>query len=110
MIDELLEYIEDILAVGHMGVIIRMAEICARLKVKQKALVTKLLESFHCDGREEKKSSVPLLVSLTTYDVFYGVKDKQLDSDGTEKEEVHVLIHLFIKEVILSYQELHVGG
>ena len=88
MVVELLEYVEDILAMGHMGVITRIAETCARFKTKQKAFVASLLESFHCNGKQERKQAVPLVLSLTTYEVYHGVPDRRVQSDESRNKEV----------------------
>jgi len=86
MIAELLPYLEDLLALGHMGVVVRMAEVAVRFVTKQKKMLKALLRAFHCEGKVERSSAVVLISSLTTYEIFYGTKpepdEKEKDNEG----------------------------
>ena len=84
MIAELLPYLEDLLALGHMGVVVRMAELAVRFVIKQKKILKALLKAFHCEGKDEQSSSVPLISSLTTYEIFYGTKLDEKEKDEGE--------------------------
>lgn len=84
MISELLPYLEDLLALGHMGVVVRMAELAVRFVIKQKKMLKALLQAFHCEGKDEQTSSVPLISSLTTYEIFYGTKADEKEKDEEE--------------------------
>lgn len=83
MITELLPHLENLLALGHMGVAVRMAEVAVRFVIKQKTMLKALLQAFHCEGKDEQSSAVVLLSSLTTYDIFYGTMP---DGKGESEE------------------------
>lgn len=81
---ELCGFIEDMLAVNHLGVVTRLAEACHRLGCNQEKLLRCLKGAFHCLEPVERQTKVaPLLISLTTYDVYYNTAD----SDDTKAEE-----------------------
>lgn len=72
LFDELLEGVEAILAAGHMGVIVQMAESCAESGEKQDELMRCLLSAFHCaEPGSRHTSCLPLFLSLLTYEVYY---------------------------------------
>ncbi|KAK7945388.1 hypothetical protein WMY93_001116 [Mugilogobius chulae] len=72
LFDELLEGVEAILAAGHMGVIVQMAESCAENGERQDELMRCLLSAFHCDEPGSRHTScLPLFLSLLTYEVYY---------------------------------------
>ena len=78
---ELLPYLEDILALGHMGVVVRIAELAIRFSVKQRKILKGILRAFHCKEKDqETNSSVVLILSLTTYEVFFGTKTEENES------------------------------
>ena len=80
-IAELLPYLEDLLALGHMGVVVRMVETAVRFGIKQKKILKALLQAFHCEGKDEQSSAVVLMTSLTTYDIFFGTKPNENGDD-----------------------------
>ncbi|XP_068427260.1 nucleolar protein 9 [Clinocottus analis] len=72
LFDELIQGIEPILAAGHMGVIVQLAESCAESKEKQEDLIQCLLRAFHCaEPGSRHVSCLPLFMSLLTYEVYY---------------------------------------
>lgn len=71
LVCELLELMEDILALGHVGVIIRTVELCSRLQIQQGPVTQAILSAFHCAGEKESKSVTALVTSLTTHDIFF---------------------------------------
>ncbi|XP_067461132.1 nucleolar protein 9 [Thunnus thynnus] len=72
LFDELLQGVEAILAAGHMGVIVQMAESCAESGEKQDDLMQCLLHAFHCaEPGSRHTSCLPLFMSLLTYEVYY---------------------------------------
>ena len=77
MIAELLPYMEDFLANGHVGVVVRMAETVARFQIKQKKFLKALLNAFHCEEKTKRSSAVVLISSLTTYEVFFGSRPEE---------------------------------
>ena len=89
MIAELLPYLEDLLALGHMGVVVRMAEVAVRFVIKQKKILRALLRAFHCEGKVKRSSAVVLISSLTTHEIFYGTKPEpdEKEKDNEEKSD-----------------------
>ncbi|XP_068558045.1 nucleolar protein 9 isoform X2 [Cebidichthys violaceus] len=72
LFDELIQGIEAILAAGHMGVIVQLAESCAVGGEKQEELIQCLLRAFHCaEPGSRHVSCLPLFMSLLTYEVYY---------------------------------------
>ncbi|KAM9322424.1 nucleolar protein 9 [Pholidichthys leucotaenia] len=70
--DELVEGLEAILAAGHMGVIVQLAEGCAESKEKQGEIMRCLLDAFHCaEPGSRHAACLPLFMSLLTYEVYY---------------------------------------
>lgn len=87
MIAELLPYLEDLLALGHMGVVVRMAEVTVRFVIKQKKMLKGLLQAFRCEGKDQQSSAVVLISSLTTYEIFYGTKPEPDESEKDNEEK-----------------------
>ncbi|XP_029309505.1 nucleolar protein 9 [Cottoperca gobio] len=72
LFDELIQGLEPILAAGHMGVIVQLAESCAESEEKQEDLIQCLLRAFHCaEPGTRHVSCLPLFMSLITYEVYY---------------------------------------
>ncbi|XP_059199762.1 nucleolar protein 9 [Centropristis striata] len=72
LFDELIQGVEAILAAGHMGVIVQLAESCAESGEKQEQLMQSLLAAFHCaEPGSRHVSCLPLFMSLITYEVYY---------------------------------------
>ncbi|KAM6990202.1 nucleolar protein 9 [Tautogolabrus adspersus] len=72
LFDELIQGVEAILASGHMGVIVQLAQSCAESEEKQEDLMQSLLSAFHCaEPGSRHVSCLPLFMSLLTYDVYY---------------------------------------
>ncbi|XP_026229360.1 nucleolar protein 9 [Anabas testudineus] len=72
LFDELVQGVEAILAAGHMGVIVSLAESCAESEEKQDELIQCLLRAFHCaEPGSRHVSCLPLFMSLLTYEVYY---------------------------------------
>lgn len=72
LFDELVEGAEAILAAGHMGVIVQMAESCGESGERQDELMHCLLSAFHCaEPGSRHTSCLPLFLSLLTYEVYY---------------------------------------
>ncbi|XP_068196989.1 nucleolar protein 9 [Antennarius striatus] len=70
--DELVEGVEAILAAGHMGVIVQLAESCAASGERQAELMQCLLQAFHCaEPGSRHVCCLPLFLSLLTYEVYY---------------------------------------
>ncbi|XP_026168368.1 nucleolar protein 9 [Mastacembelus armatus] len=72
LFDELIKGVEAILATGHMGVIVQLAESCAESEEKQNELMQCLLHAFHCaEPGSRHVNCLPLFLSLLTYEVYY---------------------------------------
>ncbi|XP_023260383.1 nucleolar protein 9 [Seriola lalandi dorsalis] len=72
LFDELVQGVEAILAAGHMGVIVQLAESCAESEERQDELMQCLLRAFHCaEPGSRHVSCLPLFMSLLTYEVYY---------------------------------------
>ncbi|XP_023150111.2 nucleolar protein 9 [Amphiprion ocellaris] len=72
LFDELVQGVEAILAAGHMGVIVQLAESCAESEEKQNEMVQCLLCAFHCaEPGSRHVNCLPLFMSLLTYEVYY---------------------------------------
>ncbi|XP_076018513.1 nucleolar protein 9 [Genypterus blacodes] len=72
LFDQLVQGVEAILAVGHMGVIVQLAESCAESGEKQEEMMQCLLRAFHCaEPGSRHVSCLPLFMSLLTYEVYY---------------------------------------
>ncbi|XP_056600477.1 nucleolar protein 9 [Triplophysa dalaica] len=70
--DELMEGFEAVLAAGHMGVVIQLAESCVQWEERQDTLMQRLLKAFHCsDPASRHTSCLPLFLSLLAYEVHY---------------------------------------
>ncbi|XP_059141222.1 nucleolar protein 9-like isoform X2 [Physella acuta] len=81
---DITQYMEDILAVNHIGVITKLAEACCRTNSAQEEFLEALMAAFHCKTPETRKSKiVPLLASLQTYEMFY--KEDSSQGDGTSR-------------------------
>ncbi|KAM6918824.1 nucleolar protein 9 isoform 2-T2 [Xenentodon cancila] len=72
LFDELVQGVEAILAIGHMGVIVQLAGSCAESGEKQGEMIQCLLRAFHCaEPGSRHVSCLPLFMSLLTYEVYY---------------------------------------
>ncbi|XP_031586576.1 nucleolar protein 9 [Oreochromis aureus] len=70
--DELVQGVEAILAAGHMGVIVQLAESCAESEERQDEMMQCLLNAFHCaEPGSRHVACLPLFMSLLTYEVYY---------------------------------------
>ena len=67
------KFTEDILASGHMGCIVRVAEVIARLNMKsdEEAFVKGLITSLHIPEDKIEESFCKLVISMMTHDMFF---------------------------------------
>ncbi|XP_075878427.1 nucleolar protein 9 [Nelusetta ayraudi] len=85
LFDELIQGVEAILAAGHMGVIVQLAESCAESEERQDELLQCLLRAFHCaEPGSRHTSCLPLFMSLLTYEVYYQTET----AEGSTQTEV----------------------
>ncbi|KAL4657185.1 nucleolar protein 9 [Arapaima gigas] len=76
--DQLKEGVEAIMAAGHMGVVIQLAESCVKWEERQGEMLQCLLEAFHCaEPPSRHTSSLPLFLSMRTHDVYYGEQKEE---------------------------------
>ena len=83
----MIPFTEDILASGHMGCIVRLAEVIARLQMvdHQKTFIKTLQETLHIPAENVLELSlVKLIITMTTYEVFFKIEE---EVTVTEKEE-----------------------
>ncbi|GFN95952.1 nucleolar protein 9-like [Plakobranchus ocellatus] len=90
MMEELLTdikpYLEDILAVNHIGIVTKLAEACRRTNTGQEDFLKALMGAFHCLEPEDRQKKVaPLLASLQTYEVFFNPGQNQAETKEGEK-------------------------
>uniref|UniRef100_A0A1A8S769 NOP9 nucleolar protein n=1 Tax=Nothobranchius rachovii TaxID=451742 RepID=A0A1A8S769_9TELE len=84
LFDELVQGVEAILASGHMGVIVQLAESCAESGERQGEMMQCLLQAFHCaEPGSRHVSCLPLFMSLLTYEVYY---QSEAEEGSTQKE------------------------
>uniref|UniRef100_A0A3B3VEL2 NOP9 nucleolar protein n=1 Tax=Poecilia latipinna TaxID=48699 RepID=A0A3B3VEL2_9TELE len=85
LFDELVQGVEAVLAAGHMGVIVQLAESCAESGEKQDDMMRCLLNAFHCaEPGSRHVCCLPLFMSLLTYEMYY-----QTDAtEGSTQKEV----------------------
>uniref|UniRef100_A0A1A8KZ49 NOP9 nucleolar protein n=2 Tax=Nothobranchius pienaari TaxID=704102 RepID=A0A1A8KZ49_9TELE len=84
LFDELVQGVEAILASGHMGVIVQLAESCAESGERQGEMLQCLLQAFHCaEPGSRHVSCLPLFMSLLTYEVYY---QSEAEEGSTQKE------------------------
>ncbi|XP_024129159.2 nucleolar protein 9 isoform X1 [Oryzias melastigma] len=87
LFDELIQGVEAILAAGHMGVIVQLAESCAESGEKQDEMMKCLLHAFHCaEPSSRQVSCLPLFMSLLTYDVYYRLETAEGDTQTEPKQ------------------------
>lgn len=88
---KLTKFTEDILAAGHMGCIVRVAEVIARLEMKehQKQFIDVLVQALHIPEGDSKTelSLAKLILSLMTYDVFFKLEETSTEDKITTDEK-----------------------
>ncbi|XP_051990029.1 LOW QUALITY PROTEIN: nucleolar protein 9 [Xyrauchen texanus] len=79
--DELMEGFEAVLAAGHMGVVVQLAESCVRWEERQSEMLQRLLQAFHCSEPASRHvSCLPLFLSLLAYEVYYNTETAEGDT------------------------------
>ena len=74
--DELLANVEEVMFVGHYGVLVSLVAACERCPEKQKAVFQMLLRVFHVE--QKPKQLLKVILSLTTFDVYKDSKDREV--------------------------------
>ena len=78
VVSEMLPHLEDVLFVGHSGVVVKLAEAGLRSAGQQQEIVEALLSAFHAEN--DPKCCVPLFLALTAYEV-YSEHEEKMESD-----------------------------
>ncbi|XP_058872973.1 nucleolar protein 9 [Acipenser ruthenus] len=92
--DELSEGLEAILAAGHMGVIVQLAESCVKHGERQTELLQCLLQAFHCaDPPSRKLSCAPLFLTLLAHEVYYQPEKPGGDVEQSQKPLSGLVYH-----------------
>ena len=90
IVAELLPHLEDVLFVGHSGVVVKMAEAALRSPHHQPAILKALLTAFHAGS--DSKRCVPLFLTLTAYEVYKEHEEKMnIDKDISRVSNVWIL-------------------
>ena len=76
VLDELLASVEDVMFVGHYGVLVSLVAACERCPEKQKNVFQMLLQVFHVEQRP--KQLLKVILSLTTFEVYQESKDREV--------------------------------
>ena len=86
-LEELIPFLEDVLASGYMGVAVRMAELCVRFKCQEKEFTMALRKALHLpETRPGGKAFLRLLLTLTTHDVAVEALEDAKERNSAEKE------------------------
>ena len=83
-----------------MGVVIRLAELSQRFNCKQKDFLNALMKAVHLpSGKNERKSILKLLLTLTTYDVMFEKPKTDEDEDTAQEENKGPENEVFINKL-----------
>ena len=76
LIEELVP-LEEILFVGHTGVVVKLTQAAVSCPEKQPTLFQALMKAFHTETKP--KCCVPLFLALTTYEVTFDETVEQVN-------------------------------
>lgn len=65
--------LDRVLAVGHYGVVVKMASACVQCPERQRQFCAETLSALHCTDHPNK--CLPLLLALETYEQHYGCEE-----------------------------------
>ncbi|GFR87396.1 nucleolar protein 9-like [Elysia marginata] len=86
LLTDIKPYLEDILAVNHIGIVTKLALACRSTQTGQEEFLQALMGAFHCvEPEDRQRKVVPLLASLQTYEVFYDTSEKRSEKTDEEK-------------------------
>ena len=83
VIAELLPHLEDVLFVGHSGVVVKLAEAGLKSVPHQPEILKALLHAFHAE--RDANYCVPLFLTLTAYEVYSEHKEKMEKDKDVER-------------------------
>ena len=77
--------LEDVISVGHLGVIVKLSHVCVEMVPLQRRLWSTVLAALHAE--EQPKRCLPLLLSLRAYEDHYqtaghGEMEKEVRREG----------------------------
>lgn len=82
--NELSPHLENILKIGHTGVVLSLAQASLRLKSNQAAFIKALQTSLHCLEPKEKSDLFPLIVlKLKPYEIYITDKSNYIHIHGS---------------------------
>ncbi|CAG5117648.1 unnamed protein product [Candidula unifasciata] len=101
LLTDITGYLEDILAVNHLGIITKLAQACRNTQTGQEELIKALLTAFHCQEPVEKQTKiVPLIASLQTFETFFGEEEASSESPGHLLKTVNIHGSLLLQELL----------
>ena len=75
LIERLIPHLEEILLVGHTGVVVSLAQAVCLCPLEQPSFLSALLSTFHTE--DTPLCCGPLLLSLTTHEVYYAPGEEE---------------------------------
>ncbi|CAL1532749.1 unnamed protein product [Lymnaea stagnalis] len=98
---DIIQYMEDILAVNHTGIITKLAEACKRTGHGQHDFVKALMKAFHClEPESHQIKLVPLLASLQTYDIFFPTEKDLNESSSCLLRTINIHGSLLLQQLL----------
>lgn len=88
--------LEDILFLGHTGVVVELAEAAVACPEVQPGLLAAILKAFHTS--DHTNSCAPVILALLTYEVFY-------DSNESVKPHPFTLHGSLLLQALLKFQD-----
>lgn len=76
VVDELLVNVEEVMFVGHYGVLVSLVSACVHCPEKQSSVMQMLLRVFHVE--QSPKQLLKVILSLTTLEVYQESKDREV--------------------------------
>ncbi|BFZ19483.1 hypothetical protein BsWGS_22521 [Bradybaena similaris] len=101
LLTDITGYLEDILAVNHVGIVTKLAQACRNTQTGQEDLIQGLLKAFHCQEPVEKQTKiVPLVASLQTFENFFSDQETSSESAGHLLKTVNIHGSLLLQELL----------
>lgn len=89
LMERLIPHLEEILFVGHTGVVVGLAQAVCLCPLEQPSFLSALLSTFHTE--DTPLCCGPLLLSLTTHEVYYGPGEEE--KVGQEPSSLNCSVH-----------------
>ena len=91
--------LEDLLFLGHTGVVVKLAEAAVACPEVQPVLLEAILKAFHTDAHPD--SCAPVILALLTYDVFY-----ETSEEGSIKPHPFTLHGSLLLQALLKFEDV----